>query len=343
MVPAHTAPCDARRVEACQNNPAWVKFAVCSQEQRAAGLRVAQQLRGGAALGVAPCDLWPYLRGRTLWLLGDSHSKQLFKALQCFLIDFWDGRECKASGDDNLVKQLDALPLRPGESRCIHLFGNGRVCFVHVVLGTSLLNNPQVASNGVLTLLRERGLASRADIFVPQFGVWHAKQGDAGLQQHRRALQTLGEDFKRNGAQWPHMVFRESPMTHDKDVQSKTCLPAAAGWIYDAATGTVSLSPAARSDKAALITRGGPINSIAREVLPGYGLAMMRGFDLSVPLHASHVGARGVAELDCLHYCQHGLPEILVYELTRLIKSGAAGIQQLPFAPPQQRLVCSPI
>jgi hypothetical protein len=25
------------------------------------------------------------------------------------------------------------------------------------------------------------------------------------------------------------MVFRESPMTHDKDVQSKTCLPAAAG------------------------------------------------------------------------------------------------------------------
>jgi hypothetical protein len=35
--------------------------------------------------------------------------------------------------------------------------------------------------------------------------------------------------------------------------------------------------------------------------------------------------------------------QILVYELTRLIKSGAAGIQQLPFAPPQQRLVCSPI
>jgi hypothetical protein len=110
---------------------------------------------------------------------------------------------------------------------------------------------------------------------------------------------------------------------------SSSCAAPAAGWIYDAATGTVSLSPAARSDKAALITRGGPINSIAREVLPGYGLAMMRGFDLSVPLHASHVGARGVAELDCLHYCQHGLPEVGGHAGRRAQGVGAGGRRHL--------------
>lgn len=36
-------------------------------------------------LSATPCDLWRFLRGRTLWVMGDSQSQDFFKALQCFL------------------------------------------------------------------------------------------------------------------------------------------------------------------------------------------------------------------------------------------------------------------
>jgi hypothetical protein len=70
------------------------------------------------------------------------------RALQCFMIDFWDGTECKVSGAPGAAEEIDNLPTRPGESKCIHLAGNGRVCFIHVVLGTSLVNSTVSASHG---------------------------------------------------------------------------------------------------------------------------------------------------------------------------------------------------
>lgn len=80
----------------------------------------------------------------------DSHTKQLFKSLTCFMYDFWDGRDCKVSPDDYLVKQLDTLPMMPGESKCLHLLGETRICRVGSVLGSSLLNNPAVRWRGAV-------------------------------------------------------------------------------------------------------------------------------------------------------------------------------------------------
>lgn len=60
------------------------------------------------------------------------------------MLDFWDHQECLVSPDAALVKQLDDLPLRSGESKCIHLLEGARVCLVGAVMGTSLLDNPQV-------------------------------------------------------------------------------------------------------------------------------------------------------------------------------------------------------
>jgi hypothetical protein len=46
------------------------RFGICNAKQRVAALDMARKLRDGGALKLSPCDLWPYLRGRTLWLLG---------------------------------------------------------------------------------------------------------------------------------------------------------------------------------------------------------------------------------------------------------------------------------
>jgi disulfide bond formation protein DsbB len=68
------------RLASKERNGQWVQecsfptsvpaFGVCSEEQRAAGLDMAQKLHGGAALQASPCELFSYIRGRTLWLVG---------------------------------------------------------------------------------------------------------------------------------------------------------------------------------------------------------------------------------------------------------------------------------
>jgi hypothetical protein len=76
----------------------------------------------------------------------DSHARFFYRALQCFLFDFWSQQECQATLDSVANAQLADMPAAPGGAYCFHLLGpaSGRVCMVHVVLGTSLVENPQV-------------------------------------------------------------------------------------------------------------------------------------------------------------------------------------------------------
>ena len=48
-------------------------------------LRGYRDRKWDSILTATPCDLWRFIRGRTLWVMGDSQSLDLFKALQCFL------------------------------------------------------------------------------------------------------------------------------------------------------------------------------------------------------------------------------------------------------------------
>lgn len=126
--------------------------------------------------------------------------KQTYRALTCFLIDFWSHTECEPHTNPATVQELQVictgrgggggpsythgegaggqpsavsiclclfaaatesdtslvcpppsvqtLPVEKGQSKCFHLQGpqGGRVCFVHVVLGTSLTANREVGA-----------------------------------------------------------------------------------------------------------------------------------------------------------------------------------------------------
>jgi hypothetical protein len=39
----------------------------------------------------APTDLWAEIRGRTMWIFGDSQMVSMMVATQCFLLELWDG------------------------------------------------------------------------------------------------------------------------------------------------------------------------------------------------------------------------------------------------------------
>jgi hypothetical protein len=93
------------------------------------------------------------------------------------------------------VNELSELPKVKGHSNCMHLLGpaGGRVCIVEVVLGTSLVGNPAVASGGVLPLLRAK-FARPEDLFYINFGAWHRKN-NADWATFEPALEALGKDY----------------------------------------------------------------------------------------------------------------------------------------------------
>jgi hypothetical protein len=68
--PTPPAPPCADSARTCNYNPDVAVFPSCSAEQLAIGAKVMAQLHGGAPLKLQPCDLWPYIRGRTLWIIG---------------------------------------------------------------------------------------------------------------------------------------------------------------------------------------------------------------------------------------------------------------------------------
>ncbi len=204
---------------------------------------------------------------------------------------------------------LDTLPMRAGQSKCIHLLGSARICLVGAVLGTSLFNNTQVAGGGVMNLIRDK-FAHKDDIFVVNFGVWHTKEGVGGMDNFKRALGQLGEDRLKNGEAWPHLFYRETPLSHEKDNATNTCLPAPKGWSLEYDTGRLYIQPNARSAAASALVRGGTLNAPAREILSSYEVPVIGGYDYSVPLSIAHPAMRGTTALDCLHYCSHGLPEV---------------------------------
>ncbi|KAI3432231.1 hypothetical protein D9Q98_003793 [Chlorella vulgaris] len=79
------------------------------------------------ALQLSPCDLWPLLRGRTLFLLGDSQMLDFYKAVQCFLFEFWPCLEQRDLTADAAAQQQFSTVLR---STCVDLLQGTRVCYI---------------------------------------------------------------------------------------------------------------------------------------------------------------------------------------------------------------------
>ena len=62
-------------------------------------------------LTLSPCDLWAMIKGRTTWFAGDSMTKDLFKAVECFMYEFWDSESWEAMRRQHREPHRDdALP-----------------------------------------------------------------------------------------------------------------------------------------------------------------------------------------------------------------------------------------
>ncbi|WIA23718.1 hypothetical protein OEZ85_000404 [Tetradesmus obliquus] len=314
----------------CSFDPEKNVWGICTEQQAKNSFELAKKLGGGSILQLSPCDLVPFLRGRTLWLLGDSHTKTLYRALQCFLFDFWNQKECKISTDPQDVADIAKQPAQEGVSNCFHLTGagGGRICIISVALTSSLVNNTAVAGGGILPLLRQR-LAKPEDIFYINTGTWHRKTPQ-WASEYKPDLEALGKYYQETRNEWPHMLFRETPAVHPADTARNVCLPLD-GYNYDPSSGMLSLASTVNtSDTIGMWANSYGLNKVVRETLPQFGLYTVPAYNMTPPLVDNHVAMRNSVALDCLHYCQPGMPEAWVWYLYNAMRESRAGIRPLP-------------
>lgn len=304
-------------------------WGLCNAQQLQDNKQLARSLAGGAAWRLQPCELMRYLQGRTTWLIGDSFMKQTYRALTCFLIDFWDHQECEPHTNPATVQELQTLPVEKGQSKCFHLQGpqGGRVCFVHAVLGTSLTANREVAGGGVLPLLRSK-FAEPQDIFVVGFNWWHRKK-PMWAGTYNVALHMLGRDYQANKGKWPHVLFKGIPAVHEADHAAKVCKPLK-GWTFNSAAGRASRVSTESGFVAYTLPYAAPNpNTAGDRIIAQYGIPTFSEFDVSVPLHSNHVGIANSPRTDCLHYCHPGVPEMGMWFLYDALQQGRSGVKPL--------------
>ncbi|WIA19825.1 hypothetical protein OEZ85_005733 [Tetradesmus obliquus] len=284
-------------------------------------------------MNLVPCELVKYLRGRTLWIIGDSHARTFYRAMQCFLMDFWSHQECKPSMDDAANAALANMPVVPGGANCFHLteVAGGRVCVVHSVKGTNLLNNPKVAEGGVLPLLHKK-FARPQDIFYINFGIWH-KSMEEWEHSYWPALEQLGQFYKATKSRLPVQHQHWGPGIDPANRAAAKEYSTTRCYLYNTSTGDLDIDPANRAaakeyDQAWLL--GIPLDKVAHNILRKYELPINPGFNISVALHGSHAVvpvANGMH--DCKHYCHPGVPQIWIWYLYDFLRS-PQGVPVLP-------------
>lgn len=70
MVSFSRPPPPARRWEVCKFKSYMTDAKDCTAEQTQATIQLAQREVGNAPMELSPCDMYPLLRGRTMWLIG---------------------------------------------------------------------------------------------------------------------------------------------------------------------------------------------------------------------------------------------------------------------------------
>ena len=107
---------------------------------------------------MTPCDIWELLQGRKLWVVGDSQALDLFKALECFLSEFWSYQDWEQHRLSSPWPKGVETP-RPS---CIKLLQNTSFCFIRVDRSEQLLH-------AALPYLLEHG--TPADLLVFNYGL----------------------------------------------------------------------------------------------------------------------------------------------------------------------------
>ena len=266
-------------------------------------------------LTLTPCDLWPWLRGRTLWLVGDSMMQQMSKAAICFMYEFWD---LNIKPLDNTTKAAGLYQEYLGEF-CIEMPEESRICHLRV-------NTVANLTQRVLPNFRKfTGKAS--DLMVVNVGIWYSRPS-----HYEQDMAAFAEYFTAHKYDLPFIVWRDNAAQHFATATGEFGLRLAMPFVCKPLNVTLqtdnTLIPQQESDPAAAqeIVQGGFRNRIANPVISSLGIPIIQTWNLSVPMweYYHHVAEKG----DCTHSCHPSGYQVWLYQLHATITSAAADLQR---------------
>lgn len=282
--------------------------------------RVAQRFmaQGHPLHDFTPCELFQRIRGRTLWLLGDSQTWHFYYAVECFLREFAPSLRRSpplpsAALVDTLTTASIMLCYKPYRVPpiCLELAHGTRVCAVRVdtagamaevVLPTLMRHSPRFERD---LLVLNTGLHYYDDVMCKQQGCKVPGSGSA----YRQDLQRLAAFRERHRRRLPSMVWMDTPPQHFPGTgdwagsfRAKSCEPHA-GWE--------------RGD--AVARAGGTWNVAAAPLVGRLADAHLSTWDASVGLWDMHMPG------ECTHSCQPSAYHLWLYLLNGELRDSGLG------------------
>eukprot|EP00884_Botryococcus_braunii_P012833 jgi/Botrbrau1/21550/Bobra.174_2s0051.1 len=263
---------------------------------------------------LTPCDLWPFIRGRTLWLAGDSITQETMRAAECLFLPFWNGTVTRPSTNESAINRSMTHGQVP--PWCFEMPENSRICHIRV-------NLPEKMVGEVMPVME--GLSVKpTDIFVYNSAVWINDE-----EEYRQGLQQFAAAYRQEHRRMPFMIWRDSSVQHfntptgDYSVKGSPppCMPIGLNLTEDA----IRLLPdgslsSARSDLQ-VVLEGGWRNKVATPIMESLGIPIMHTWNQSLPLWwtKNHYNPKcGLDDYwcgDCTHACHPSMYQIWMYHL----------------------------
>ncbi|KAL4430810.1 hypothetical protein ABPG75_006066 [Micractinium tetrahymenae] len=282
--------------------------------------RVAERFmaQGNPLHDFTPCELFQRIRGRTLWLLGDSQTWHFYYAVECFLREFAPSlRRSDPLPSADLVRALTTGHIvlwykpYPVPPVCLELAQGTRVCAVRV-------DNASTMAEVVLPTLMQHSPGFGRDLAVLNTGLHYyedvmcekSKCAVPGKDSvYYRDLQRLAAFRERHRRRLPAMIWMDTPPQHFPGTgdwagsfKVKQCEPHA-GWERG--------DPVARA--------GGTWNVAAAPLVGRLADAHLAIWNASVELWDTHMPG------DCTHWTQPSAYHLWLYLLNGVLRDSRLG------------------
>ena len=260
-----------------------------------------------AMLTMTPCDWWPLLQNRTLWLVGDSLSQEFMKAFQCFMYEFWDLDMVDLK---HRVVENDFVRDKVRLGWCANLINGARICHHRV--------NDAPEYTAVLPYFYKGLTGKRNDIVMMSTGMW---SNDVDTYSSR--LSTFAQYYKLHKQELPYFVWRDSspqffhtPTGDFGGSVHAVCQPIGfptGGVTLDRQNALVSDFDIAPQLK--IVHEGGWRNQLSRPVMTALGIPIIETWNRSVPIWQYHKNAHeDPNHHDCTHWCHPSAYAIWMFE-----------------------------
>lgn len=278
-----------------------------------------------AMLTMTPCDLWPLIQGRTLWVAGDSISQEFMRGLQCFMMEFWDMTVHDIRGEYMAGAEFDEARDKVLGGWCVHLPEGTRLCHVRVNFpGEMVRILPQY----------EKMTMKKSDIVLFNVGLWLNDP-----EQYSNEMREFVEYYSEHKAELPFFLWRDSSVQHfntktgnfHNEPQSWDCLPIG---TQMAGKGAIEISDDNHihrhgPEELELVLEGGWRNKAARPIISELGIPLIEIWNKTVPVWRYHHHYHENPEhSDCTHWCHPSPYQMWIYDTLVMLRQVLPDVQK---------------